>query len=193
MTIFHHEGFETRCAGTVAEALAALITRPDFIVLDLHLPDGRGTQVLREIRERNILAKVAVTTGTIDASRSSAPPIGSNPTSSSKSPTAPSTWSPGSDRPHLSHPSPTTTPRRVLSIYRAGPFPLLSRFLCALRVSRVRLANLLYPPHLEPQPGLPIIPSYNMTSQQIRQQFIDFFVKKHGHTFVPVLAGRAAR
>ena len=68
MTIFHHEGFETRCAGTVAEALAALITRPDFVVLDLHLPDGRGTQVLREIRERKILAKVAVTTGTIDAS-----------------------------------------------------------------------------------------------------------------------------
>jgi alanyl-tRNA synthetase len=25
-----------------------------------------------------------------------------------------------------------------------------------------------------------------MTSQQIRQQFIDFFVQRHGHTFVPV-------
>jgi len=68
LTIFDHEGFKTRCAGTVAEALAALVNRPDFVVLDLHLPDGRGTQVLREIREQGIPAKVAVTTGTIDAS-----------------------------------------------------------------------------------------------------------------------------
>ena len=68
LTVFDHEGFEARCAGTVAEALAALVNRPDFVVLDLHLPDGRGTQILREIREKNIPAKVAVTTGTIDAS-----------------------------------------------------------------------------------------------------------------------------
>jgi DNA-binding response OmpR family regulator len=67
LTVFDHEGFEARCAGTVAEALAALVNRPDFVVLDLHLPDGRGTQVLREIREKNIPARVAVTTGTIDA------------------------------------------------------------------------------------------------------------------------------
>ena len=40
-------------------------------------------------------------------------------------------------------------------------------------------------PHLEPRRHLPIIPSYNMTSAQIRRQFIDFFVQKHGHTFVP--------
>jgi DNA-binding response OmpR family regulator len=66
--IFEHEGFEARCAGTVAEALVALVNRPDFVVLDLHLPDGRGTQVLRAIRERGMTAKVAVTTGTIDAS-----------------------------------------------------------------------------------------------------------------------------
>ena len=68
LTVFGHEGFDAHCAGTVAEALAALVNCPDFVVLDLHLPDGRGTQVLREIRERNIPAKVAVTTGTIDAS-----------------------------------------------------------------------------------------------------------------------------
>lgn len=67
LTIFGHEGFQTRCAGTVAEALAALVSRPEFVVLDLHLPDGQGTQVLSEIRSRGLDAKVAVTTGTIDA------------------------------------------------------------------------------------------------------------------------------
>jgi two-component system torCAD operon response regulator TorR len=67
LTIFGHEGFEARCAGTVAEAMAELVNRPDFVVLDLHLPDGRGTQILQEIRHRDMRVKVAVTTGTIDA------------------------------------------------------------------------------------------------------------------------------
>jgi len=67
LTIFGHEGFQTRCAGTVAEALAALVSRPEFVVLDLHLPDGQGTRVLSEIRELGLTTKVAVTTGTIDA------------------------------------------------------------------------------------------------------------------------------
>ncbi len=38
---------------------------------------------------------------------------------------------------------------------------------------------------LEPHPTISIIPNPTMTSQEIRQQFIDFFVKQHAHTFVP--------
>lgn len=67
LTVFNHAGFPTTCAGTVAEALAALEDLPDFVVLDLHLPDGRGTDVLRRIRELSLPSRVAVTTGALDA------------------------------------------------------------------------------------------------------------------------------
>ena len=67
LTVFGHAGFPTTCAGTVAEALAALEDQPDFVVLDLHLPDGRGTDVLRRIRELSLPSRVAVTTGALDA------------------------------------------------------------------------------------------------------------------------------
>jgi DNA-binding response OmpR family regulator len=67
LTVFGRAGFPTTCAGTVAEALAALDDEPDFVVLDLHLPDGRGTDVLRRIRELSLASRVAVTTGALDA------------------------------------------------------------------------------------------------------------------------------
>ena len=65
-TVFEREGFQTTCAGTVVEALEHLHGETDFVILDLHLPDGAGTEVLRRIRRERLATKVAVTTGTID-------------------------------------------------------------------------------------------------------------------------------
>jgi DNA-binding NarL/FixJ family response regulator len=36
------------------------------VILDLNLPDGNGTELLRQIREANLPIKVAVTTGRTD-------------------------------------------------------------------------------------------------------------------------------
>ena len=38
------------------------------VILDLSLPDGSGTELLRQIRDANLPIKVAVTTGKLDRS-----------------------------------------------------------------------------------------------------------------------------
>ena len=43
-------GYTLRLARTLAEARAALATPPDALLLDLHLPDGSGVDLLRELR-----------------------------------------------------------------------------------------------------------------------------------------------
>jgi DNA-binding response OmpR family regulator len=50
-------------AGTVAEAMGALAQRPDWVLLDLMLPDGCGTDVLRKLRAEGPPSKVCVITG----------------------------------------------------------------------------------------------------------------------------------
>jgi len=67
ITVFEHEHISLICKGTVAEGIDALDQEPDVVILDLHLPDGRGTDVFREIRRRGLSARVAIATGTIDA------------------------------------------------------------------------------------------------------------------------------
>ena len=50
-------------ARTVAEALVGLAARPDWVLLDLMLPDGCGTRVLRRVADERLPSRVCVITG----------------------------------------------------------------------------------------------------------------------------------
>jgi two-component system, OmpR family, response regulator len=51
-------------AGNVAEAILAVrAQRPDWIVLDLMLPDGSGVNVIRRIREEGLPTRVCIVSG----------------------------------------------------------------------------------------------------------------------------------
>jgi DNA-binding response OmpR family regulator len=56
-------GHQVSTAGTIAEALVGLDPAIDTVVLDLMLPDGDGTEVLRRIRAAGSKTRVCVTTG----------------------------------------------------------------------------------------------------------------------------------
>lgn len=56
-------------AASVAEAAAQLdVATPTHLLLDLNLPDGAGTHILRRIREQALPTRVALVTGAIDTS-----------------------------------------------------------------------------------------------------------------------------
>jgi two-component system, OmpR family, response regulator RegX3 len=56
------EGFDTRVAGTVAEALeSAEADMPDLVLLDVMLPDGSGYDVARTLRERSKVPIIMLT------------------------------------------------------------------------------------------------------------------------------------
>ena len=61
--ILKTSGFSVTEAGTVAEAMGALAQRPDWVLLDLMLPDGCGTEVLRKLRAEGPPSRVCVITG----------------------------------------------------------------------------------------------------------------------------------
>jgi CheY-like chemotaxis protein len=69
--IFQRKGWSTLAAGTVAEGLAYLgrEPRPDCVLLDLDLPDGRGEDVLERVRADHLPIRVAVCTGNGDRVR----------------------------------------------------------------------------------------------------------------------------
>jgi DNA-binding response OmpR family regulator len=65
--LLEHYEYEVETAGTVRDAMAALCRRdPNYVLLDLMLPDGCGTTVLERIREKRMRARVAVITGSND-------------------------------------------------------------------------------------------------------------------------------
>lgn len=56
-------GYVVEWAGTVGDALGKLAGRPCGVILDLGMPDGSGTSVLRVIRDHRLPIKVAVLSG----------------------------------------------------------------------------------------------------------------------------------
>ena len=48
--IFEDRGFDVIGVGTLAEARSRLSRRFDVVLLDLHLPDGSGSALARELR-----------------------------------------------------------------------------------------------------------------------------------------------
>ena len=69
--IFRRKGWATVAAGTLAEGLDCLARepRPDCVLLDLDLPDGRGEAVLERVRRDRLPIRVAVCTGSGDDQR----------------------------------------------------------------------------------------------------------------------------
>ena len=64
--VFSQRGWDVAIASTVAEGLASLDPPPDYLILDLMLPDGGGEAILRRVRDAKLKTRVAVTTGTDD-------------------------------------------------------------------------------------------------------------------------------
>jgi len=55
-----NRGFEVDAARSVAQGLDCLPRRPQFMLLDLNLSDGLGTELLKHVRRHNLPIKVAL-------------------------------------------------------------------------------------------------------------------------------------
>jgi len=67
--LFARRGWDVVIAGTLAGGLALLTPVPDYLILDLLLPDGDGLAILGKIRADGLKTLVSVTTGTCDPAR----------------------------------------------------------------------------------------------------------------------------
>jgi DNA-binding response OmpR family regulator len=61
--ILKRRGFVVSEARTVSGALTQLVHEPDWILLDLMLPDGSGIDVLRKVKKDGLASKVCIITG----------------------------------------------------------------------------------------------------------------------------------
>jgi DNA-binding response OmpR family regulator len=62
------QGHRVAMAASVAEAAAQLdAATPTHLLLDLNLPDGPGTQILRRIRAQQLPVRVAILSGGSDS------------------------------------------------------------------------------------------------------------------------------
>src|SRR5690349_11564792 len=69
-TLFERRGWRVRGVRTVAEALPAFhATEPDWVILDLYLPDGEGEEVLQGLRESGRPCRIAVASGVLEPER----------------------------------------------------------------------------------------------------------------------------
>jgi len=65
--ILRRQGFVVSEADSVAGALRGLELRPDWVLLDLMLPDGCGTEILRRASAAGAACRVCVVTGCASA------------------------------------------------------------------------------------------------------------------------------
>jgi DNA-binding response OmpR family regulator len=61
--ILRKQGYVVSEAGTIAGAIAGLSPPPDWVLLDLMLPDGCGISVLRRVQAQRLPTKVCIITG----------------------------------------------------------------------------------------------------------------------------------
>jgi DNA-binding response OmpR family regulator len=57
------KGFEPCVAATLADAMRELNNSPEAVLLDLMLPDGNGSDILRHVRRNGLAIRVAITSG----------------------------------------------------------------------------------------------------------------------------------
>ena len=62
------DGMSLSSAETAEEGLQRVRSdRPDLVLLDLHLPDGNGTEVLRKLKEDHTTSSIPIVAVTADA------------------------------------------------------------------------------------------------------------------------------